>query len=318
MPNLIAQNLSHSYAGSEALRDVSLVLRPGTIHAVVGPSGAGKSTLLNIVAGLLRPTGGSLRLEGGGQAQSLTASPPGTGVVLQPLGLWDHLTVRQHLTLVCPRDTDRVQHVLESTGLAAFRDHRPGALSSGQRQRLALARAIVHRPQWLLLDEPLAHLDGPSRDELREVLRQVFGETGAGVLMTTHQPDEALQLAETITVLLDRRAVQTGPARQVYERPVSLAAARMLGPASEISAATAARIGADGRRIFRPHHLRFVPDPSGPAVVRRCDFVGGRFHLVCELAGEVMLVEHDALRGPETRGSICAASPARVSLECRS
>jgi ABC-type sulfate/molybdate transport systems ATPase subunit len=181
-----------------------------------------------------------------------------------------------------------------------LRRRRPAELSSGQRQRLSLARALVHRPRWLLLDEPLAHLEGGARVDLMCALRAAIEESGAAALVATHQPDEAMALAECVTVLLGGRVVQCGTVREIYETPTSVAVALTLGPASQISGVK----GAGNRSIFRPHHLRFAASPTGAATVLRCDFASGRFHLTVSLAGRRCVVEHEEPVPVRTTGDL--------------
>lgn len=207
MPELIGENLAHRYGSVEALRGVDITLRPGSVHALIGPSGSGKSTLLMLLAGLIRPTSGRVLLRDNGTMAPVVKPPPALGMVFQPPGLWDHLTVEQHLKLVAPREPQFGCEVLEMMSIAELRRRRPGELSSGQRQRLSLARALAARPRWLLLDEPLAHLDGQARTELVELLRKIFVKTGAAVLIATHQPDEVNRLCDTVTMLHEGREI---------------------------------------------------------------------------------------------------------------
>lgn len=251
---------SVSYGG--VLQDVSLEVRPGWVCALLGPSGAGKSTLLWILAGLWEPSGGKvLRDEGP------------LGMVFQQPGLWDHLTVEQHLKLV---GADRVKRdrVLEQMNLTALRGRRPGRMSGGERQRLSIARALVVEPAWLLLDEPMAHLDGSSRRDLFGLLRDALRDTQAGVLLATHHADEALRLADDTVVLIDGKIAQHGPAQEVYQRPNSFVVAEATGIASLFQGQTA-----------RPEGLTFTLGSDGRDIVQRCEYIGS-CHLLTVRAGE--------------------------------
>jgi len=316
---LTCLDVGFAYGGRSVLRGVRMAAAAGRVTVLVGPSGTGKTTLLWILAGLLRPTTGRVVLAA--DATSPDAAPPfesgraRIGMVFQTPALWDHLTVRRHLDLVLAGSNlgqterrRRVDRLLDQMGLASLAERRPGRMSGGERQRLAIARALVGGPEWLLLDEPLAHLDGPTRADVFDLLRGALAETRAGVVLATHNTDEAVRLADDVVVLLDGSVAQVGQTEQVYRRPVSLAAARALGPASEISGeARGGVLARDGtvilkglapersgpqRLILRPEDLEFRPDPAGAARVARCERVGGAYHLGVEVAGASVWVRH--------------------------
>lgn len=256
----------HGVSFASILHEVELSVQSGRVTALVGPSGAGKTTLLSLLAGLVKPTTGKV------------TRPAGRlGVVFQDSALWDHLTARQHLSIVSA-SAQRVEEVLDQLGIAALRDRLPGQLSGGERRRLAIARALAVDPAWLLLDEPMAHLDGPGRQQLYDVLRDAIASTRAGVLIATHHADEAMRLADEIAVLIDGRIVQRGAPQAVYDHPSCLAVARMLGRASVH----------DGR-IVRPHQFRLQPDPDGEATVIRCEYVGTGYQITVACDENVLM-----------------------------
>jgi ABC-type Fe3+/spermidine/putrescine transport system ATPase subunit len=187
--------------------------------------------------------------------------------------------------------------VLDETGLSALAKRRPGELSGGERQRLALARALVIEPRWLLLDEPTSQLDGPSRQELIELLETHLRATRAGVILATHQVDLAMRVSDRIAVLLDGRIAQIGSPAEVYERPANLAVARLLGPAFEM------RVG-DELRIVRPHEARFEDDAAGSFTVTGCHFAGGCWHVTATDGTTAAVVATDASVVIGTRGRV--------------
>lgn len=254
----------------DVLKDVSLELSPGRVCALLGPSGAGKSTLMWLLAGLWQANRGKVTHDGGA-----------VGMVFQQPGLWDHLTAEQHLKLVGASSEVR-ERVLEQMHLTELRRRRPGAMSGGERQRLSIARALAVEPAWLLLDEPMAHLDGPTRRDLFDLLRDALKETQAGVLLATHHADEALRLADDTAVLIDGQLVQHGPAHDVYHHPTSLAAAHATGTASLFN-----------DQIARPEHLTFKPNPEGDATIERCDFVGPGYLLLVRVRENTVMVWSD-------------------------
>ncbi len=215
--------------GNVGVEGVSLEVPTGEIMAILGASGSGKTTLLNLVAGLLVPDKGHI-LWG---TEKITRLPPerrGFAYVFQDHALWPHLSVLEHLLLVMPRpDRKEAQALLERVGLAGLEERRPHQLSGGQRQRVALARALARRPRLLLLDEPYSALDPVLREEIRLEVVGLLRREGVGALHVTHDPDEALAVAQRVAILEGGQLAQVGPPLEVYLRPQSLAAARAFG-----------------------------------------------------------------------------------------
>jgi heme exporter protein A len=187
------------------LRDVDLTLAPGEAVAVAGPNGAGKTTLLRLLAGLLRPTAGRIEILG----RPLRGDPAlrrSIGFLSHQSLLYDDLTLLENLTFAArlygvPRPAATAGRALEAAGLSARADDSPARLSRGLLQRAALARALVHQPRVLLLDEPFTALDEPSAAHLRETLRGVLAAGGAMVLVTHHLA-EVWDVATRVTVLV--------------------------------------------------------------------------------------------------------------------
>ncbi len=190
-----------------ALDGVDLTVAAGGFVSLVGVSGCGKSTLLNIVAGLERPSDGTVLVDG-----DLVVGPgPDRGVVFQAYSLFPWRTVAENVAfgLECLRlgraeRRRRVAEMLGVVGLSEFADRLPRTLSGGMRQRVAIARALVTEPDVLLLDEPFGALDAQTRQSLHEFLRQVWQRTGATVLMVTHDVGEAVYLSERVVLLSSR------------------------------------------------------------------------------------------------------------------
>lgn len=295
MSKLMIEHLCFAHTDRLVLCDLSLTHEIGSILTLLGPSGSGKTTLLWLAAGLLEPARGKVRFE---MSQAL---PPKIGFVFQDGALWEHLTVRQHLEVVTASSGEhrnvrsaRIGRVLDEIGLTSLAHRRPSTLSGGERQRLSLARALVIDPDWLLLDEPTSQLDGPSRDELAELLATQVSRTRAGVLIATHQVDLAMRLSDRIALMLHGAIAQIGSPREVYQNPVNLAAARLLGPAAEWRGVVLNGVLFEGAHaimdalsdagertiIFRPEGVWFDLDDAGPISVERCFFTGG-YWAVC-------------------------------------
>ncbi|MEU6841047.1 ABC transporter ATP-binding protein [Streptomyces sp. NPDC046716] len=190
----------------EALRDLTFRVGPGELVCVVGPSGCGKTTLLKCVAGLLRPTGGTVALDG----VPVTGPRPGLAVVFQEYGRslfpWKRVTENVELPLRQRRMTAserraRVADALAAVGLADAGRAYPWELSGGMQQRVAIARALAYEPEVLLMDEPFAAVDAQTRADLEDLVRRLWRERGMTVLFVTHDIDEAVYLGERVLVL---------------------------------------------------------------------------------------------------------------------
>jgi NitT/TauT family transport system ATP-binding protein len=190
-----------------ALTGIDLKVAPGEFVVFLGPSGCGKSTLLYLIAGLEEPTAGAMHSYG----QAVTAPSPERSLIFQDSSLFPWLTVWQNVTFGLAlkgvgRDERRAvaQEMLATVGLRDAADKRPHELSSGMRQRVAVARALAMRPKMLLMDEPFAALDVQTRARMQDFLVDVWRESAASVLFVTHHIDEAVALADRVMVLTAR------------------------------------------------------------------------------------------------------------------
>ena len=230
------QNLSHRYRrGEEALSDLSLTVEPGELVALLGPSGCGKTTALKVVAGLLRPTSGDVRVDG----VSVVGTPPerrAAAMVFQKSLLFPHMSVEANvgfgLRMRGASNEDTTRRVASALGrvrMDGFAERRPGELSGGQQQRVALARALVTEPRLLLLDEPLSALDANLREEMRALVIELQREGGYTTVFVTHDQEEAVVLADRIALLFDGKLQMYDRPEAFYDRPVSRTAARFFG-----------------------------------------------------------------------------------------
>jgi len=183
---------------------VDLDLQRGECVVIVGPSGCGKSTLLRLVAGLDHPSAGVVEFEG--------SSATGVGLVFQEPVLLPWLTVRENVSLAqrfraVPDEPGLVGDLLARFGLTAVADARPAEISAGQAQRAALARALVARPQMLLLDEPFGALDPASRALMQELLLDEQKRSALTLLIVTHDMDEAIRLGDRVALMAPRRGI---------------------------------------------------------------------------------------------------------------
>ncbi len=232
MPNdtiLAAEGISHTYDGPggnlQALDTISLSLSRESFVCLVGPSGCGKSTLLRILAGLLSPTAGHVRLEG----LAITRPQRRIGIVFQKANLMPWRTVYSNLSLPLElarmpssEQEQRTAAMLELTGLTGFADVYPAALSGGMAQRVAIGRALIHDPEVLLLDEPFGQLDALTREQMSGELLRIWARHRKTVLMVTHSIPEAVLLADRVLVMSPR------PGRIICDLPVPLPRPRSL------------------------------------------------------------------------------------------
>ena len=244
------RGLSKNYGAERALTNFSFDLPAGELLALLGPSGCGKSTLLRLVAGLLEPDAGDVRLDGASVAK-LPPERRGLGMVFQRPNLFPHLNVERNVAFGLgvrgrPRREvgERVAQALQTVQLSGFGRRFPSGLSGGQAQRVALARALVTEPRLLLLDEPFSSLDAALRGEMRELLRAVQRRTGVTTVFVTHDQAEALELADRLGVMFGGALEQLGTPEEVFERPRTLQVARFLGSVNVLSG-TLLRRGAE-------------------------------------------------------------------------
>ncbi len=238
---LSACDLEKSWRQQRVLNKASLDLRLGRVTAVLGPSGAGKSTLLRCIAGLERIDAGEIRSGETLIASAAYHTPPekrGVGLVFQDFALFPHLTALQNVMfgirgLGKHERRERARQMLATARLEHKANSYPHALSGGEQQRVALARALAPQPKLVLLDEAFSGLDARLRDELRETTLAALKESGAAVLIVTHDAEEAMFMADDLALMTEGRIIQAGAPDAVYLNPVSAAAARLLGEINE-------------------------------------------------------------------------------------
>jgi len=218
-PLLEARGLRRSFGRVRVLRELDLTLQAGEALAVAGPNGAGKTTLLRLLAGLMRPSGGEIRVLGRPLTRGAADARRALGLVSHQSLLYDDLTLAENLTFAArlygvARPREAAMAALEAAGLAARAGESPRRLSRGLAQRAAIARAMLHRPRILLLDEPFTALDAGSAERLRQELRRRLAE-GLGLVIVTHHLGEVWEVASRVAVMVEGRwaadELRTGP-----------------------------------------------------------------------------------------------------------
>jgi iron(III) transport system ATP-binding protein len=303
---LVFENVSQRFGDVLALDDVSLTVAPGEVLCLLGASGCGKTSLLRIAAGVDRPGSGRVTVDGrevAGPARFVEPDKRGIGLMFQDYALFPHLSVLDNVRFGL-RELGRSDaraaalRALARVGLERLAGAFPHMLSGGEQQRVALARAVAPRPGVLLMDEPFSNLDQRLRDAVRGETLALLREMGATAIIVTHDPEDAMRIADRIVLMRRGRIVQVGTAQEVYTRPASLYAARFFCDFNELPAiahnggvdsifgrfsAGGARDGAAMMLCIRPSSL--VLDAPGPAHA-----VPGRV-LSRRFLGEVDVVE---------------------------
>jgi molybdate/tungstate transport system ATP-binding protein len=250
---MIALERVSARAGNFELRDITFTVPRGAYGIVIGPAGSGKTTLLETIAGLVAPSVGRVRLDD----RDATTLPPearGVGIVYQHAYLFPHLTVRQNVEYGAV-SADEAREASARFGVDALANRAIGALSGGERQLVALARALARRPSVLLLDEPFSALDPRSRGATRRALRSLYQERRFTVLQVTHDFAEVGLLGD-VAIMLDRgRVVQQGTPEAVFRRPATPYIADFLGAenvfAGVVEANGAGQTSSDDARLLR-------------------------------------------------------------------
>lgn len=214
-------NISKKFKGCHALNDISLNLAPCQVRAIVGESGCGKTTLMRIIAGHECADTGIVIIHG----KDKTNVPPekrNIGLVFQDYALFPHLTIEKNIGYGLKRNKKaRVKELLELINLPDIAKRYPHELSGGQQQRVAIARALAPQPSLLLLDEPFSNLDPIRRKKLRSSIRKLVVESFTSALIVTHDIEDALKVADSITVIKDGVIVQTGTPDEIVNSPAN-------------------------------------------------------------------------------------------------
>ncbi|MEU7711999.1 ABC transporter ATP-binding protein [Micromonospora chalcea] len=246
-PAIVLDSVSKSYGEVRAVDDVTVSIGRGEFFGMLGPNGAGKTTLIEMIEGLRTPDSGTVRVLGMSPTPRNLDLLPKIGVQTQRSAFFTRLTAREHLVTVAalyglsPSAADRA---LKLVGLTDSADIRVTNVSGGQRQRLAIASAIVHDPQVIFLDEPTAALDPQARRDLGQLLRELKAG-GKTIVYTTHHLDEAQALCDRVAILATGRVLALDSPRALIAR--SGVGTRLVVPAGRLSAEQAGRIdGVDG------------------------------------------------------------------------
>ena len=253
MADLQLAGLTRRYGEHVVVAGFDLDVRAGEFVSLLGPSGCGKTTVLRMIAGLVPPSGGTVRIDG----IDVTHKPPHRrrlGLVFQSYALFPHLTVRENVAFGLRRQgvrgedlARRVARALDLVRLGALADRLPRQLSGGQQQRVALARAGAPEPRLLLLDEPLSNLDAQLREEMQIEIRRLQRDLGITSIFVTHDQHEALSLSDRVCLMDHGRVQQIGTPEAVYFQPANGFVAGFLGRSTRLRGVV---VRADGDRAL--------------------------------------------------------------------
>lgn len=298
MSNLVFNNVRHSYGHGYSVDIDHLEVGAGKLVCLLGPSGCGKSTTLRLAAGLEVPSQGEILIKGQVMVDADIFIGPEDrriGLVFQDYALFPHLTVRGNVAfglshLSAKERRQRSIDMLETVGMGDAADKFPHMLSGGEQQRVALARALAPKPRIILMDEPFSGLDVVLRNKVRDETLSLLKDTGTTVLMVTHDPEEAMRMADEIVLMQNGRIIQQGTAGELYNSPVNSFVASFLGDVNRVPVRLSADhfesdlgaipvpeamdAGAVRDVLIRPEAIRFLNDidpekPTGKIILSR-------------------------------------------------
>ncbi|MEQ1929400.1 MAG: ABC transporter ATP-binding protein [Parvularculaceae bacterium] len=304
---LVLKDISRQFGAVAAVESASLAAASGEIVSLFGPSGCGKTTLLRAAAGLERPDGGEVELDGvllSGAGHFTAPEKREIGFVFQDYVLFPHLTALENVAfglkaLPAAERARRSAAELASCGLEALDDRYPHQLSGGQQQRVALARALARRPKAMLLDEPFAAIDAAMRARLRLGVRRILKTSGAAAILVTHDADEALALGDRVAIMKEGRIIEIARPADLFERPQTPEGAALFAGSQRFRARVAGRcidtpLGVlnaermpDGpcEVVLLPGAVTLVEDEGGGLEVIDCRFLGPGWRVEATGAG---------------------------------
>lgn len=318
------RNVAKRFGAADVLKNISLNIDSGEFLTLLGESGSGKTTLLRLIAGFEQPSAGEIWM-GGERLDVLPAHKRRVNTVFQNYALFPHLSARDNVAYgLRVKNTpsseirDRVEEALRMVKMQDFAGSRPSKLSGGQQQRIALARALVNRPQLLLLDEPLSALDANLRKQMQSELKSLQREIGITFLFVTHDQEEAMALSDRIALLRDGALEQVASPREIYAHPATAYTAQFIGQTNLLrgeirgSIATCGTLRwpleeSDGPVVFslRPEAIRICDDGKRQtnevkfcAIVRQQLFGGSTELLEVDCGGGQTLRVRIPARGP--------------------
>ena len=334
MAQIVIKNLKKEFGDFTAVRESSFTIEDGEFFMLLGPSGCGKTTTLRMIAGLELPTSGEIFLDG----EEISQHPPSErdiAFVFQMFALYPHMNVRKNISYpLVSQGMSRTQvdakvaEVAGILGIEEILDRPVGGLSGGDRQRVALGRAIVREPKAFMMDEPLGALDAEFREHMAEELRALHDRMGATTVYVTHDQLEAMQMGDKIVVMNNAVVEQFGTPQQIYDKPATMFVANFIGSPSmnfltfegamktgdaslkmhgSKFAIPKTREGFSGEMVFgvRPEHVRLTDDGTYRGEVVATEYLGTTQIVTLATAGgevKARISSQQSVRVGETLG----------------
>lgn len=317
---LSCRNIKVSYP--QFTMELDFSIGKGELVSLIGPSGSGKSTALSLISGLLKPQSGSILIDGN-DVTNLSPDQRKVGFVFQDYALFPHMNVEQNIAypmknLKMQKDEiiEEVRRLLELVNLSGYEKRHIDEMSGGEKQRIALARALASKPNVLLLDEPLSALDAKLRIGLRKEIRDIQRKTGTTTLYVTHDQEEALSVSDRVMILNNGKIEQTGTPEEIYRRPGTEFVATFMGecnilpyeiilktlrvPETDRSKVIYQCFGPEHKLFFRPEDMVVNDIPSLPfpefyphlrfenAKIMRCEYMGKEYLVTAQYDGHTI------------------------------
>ncbi len=278
MKGLSIQHITKSFGSSKVLNDCSLDINGNDFVALLGESGSGKSTLLRLISGFESPEKGKVILNNRVLLDDQLFVKPEDrhiGMIFQNYALFPHLSVRKNIAFgmsASPESEAYLEELIEIFELAEQQHKKPSNLSGGQQQRVAIARALAVNPSLLLMDEPFSNLDQTLRRKVRIEIKAMHEKFSIPMILVSHDPEDALELADKIAVLQQGKIVQFGVPSELYYNPVNQYVADLLGPNTKYK-----------NQFIRPEQITF----------NRSDFQGKVIRSAFSMRGNILVIEAD-------------------------
>ncbi|MFH1403773.1 MAG: ABC transporter ATP-binding protein [Candidatus Altiarchaeota archaeon] len=218
------KGVSKSFGKSKILEDVDLTLTKKQIHVILGPTGCGKTTLLSLIAGLEDLDKGEIWIRDkliADEGKAMSPRERDVGMVFQDTAVWPHMTVRENIEFALKGGENHYKRLLNVLNLESLEERMPHTLSGGQRQCVAIARALAQKPSMLLLDEPMANLDWSLKKRLLDLIKVLKKEFEVSMIYVTHDQLEAFSIADVVTLMNQGRVEQTGVLNDFFSKPSS-------------------------------------------------------------------------------------------------
>ncbi|HBG97506.1 MAG TPA: ABC transporter ATP-binding protein [Rhodobacteraceae bacterium] len=329
MAEIVIHNLRKDFGDFTAVQSSSFKIEDGEFFMLLGPSGCGKTTTLRMIAGLELPTSGEIYIDGEEVGQK-PASQRDIAFVFQMFALYPHMNVRRNISyplisqgMKRARVREKVAEVARTLGIEDILDRPVGGLSGGDRQRVALGRAIVRNPKAFMMDEPLGALDAEFRERMAEELRALHDRMGATTVYVTHDQLEAMQMGDKIVVMNHGVIEQFGAPQDIYDKPATMFVADFIGSPSMNFLRFHGSIEAGGTSVTLHHQAFAVPEMREPfdgdmvlgvrpEHIRLSDAAGYRAEVeAVEYLGTTQIVSLKAANG-EVKARTPSDQPARV------